>query len=482
MIRLYLILFLAAFTIPFNGRTEEPIAPPTPTVNEHVAPPPREQEKVLVNKGIHYFKNNDFERAQGYFRKAYQVNNNFKMLYNIGQAELSFERYGLAREAFEKYLTEGASNISQERLDEVHNYLNVLKKVVGALHVHSASGCAVVVNGIHRGYTPLQTPIYLKGNVTHQITLIHRDKEIYKKLIEITAGDTLRISALAETTKAIDQQRATKPKEAAVSSPPDDVRPKDLMFIGDRPTRQQNETALRDNAETSPLTETTNTTDQQHATDTKEAVVSFPPDSSRRKPLMSAGNLRRLLQNEMATRDIALAGSVTTAAFTLAGSLLLFGEKTRGYAITNLAIAGGLFAISLTNMLLHLSYRQKVKQIRLTQDAAHASRQYVLQKSLHKNRLLTIVYTGLFGALSISAGTLLMVGGRNKNNNMLGWGWGLTSAAGFSFIVSMSHLIFLRRDRRAIQRLQLSRVTQRLVKSDSSWIRGSFPADSRGGL
>ncbi len=60
----------------------------------------------LYRKGIEDFKAARYQNAVNAFREAYSARPSWKILYNIGQCEAAITRYGLALEAFEKYMVQ----------------------------------------------------------------------------------------------------------------------------------------------------------------------------------------------------------------------------------------------------------------------------------------------------------------------------------------------------------------------------------------
>ena len=78
-----------------------------------------EKAQALFQKGADLYENSAFDRAADAFRQAYAIRPSWKLYYNIGQSEAAAKHYGLALEAFEKYLAEGGDDVEKERSDEV---------------------------------------------------------------------------------------------------------------------------------------------------------------------------------------------------------------------------------------------------------------------------------------------------------------------------------------------------------------------------
>ncbi|MCK9461397.1 MAG: hypothetical protein M0R80_17340 [Proteobacteria bacterium] len=75
--------------------------------------------KAAFGLGGELFDKGDYAAAADAFREANRLKPSWKLFYNIGQAEAAGRRYGLALEAFERYLIEGGDEIAADRNDEV---------------------------------------------------------------------------------------------------------------------------------------------------------------------------------------------------------------------------------------------------------------------------------------------------------------------------------------------------------------------------
>jgi hypothetical protein len=385
-------------------------------------------EKSLVDRGIYCFKHNDFERAAAYFRQAYEIHHNYKMLYNIGQAELSLERYGLAFDAFQQYLEIGEEHIRDKRRAEVEGYLDVLKKMVGRLYVIAAPGCRVVIDGVARGVTPLESAVLLRGEKRHPVSFFFKQREIYATKVNIEAGGTVQLVVTDETAAGIDR----------ISSQPNPER-------------------------------------RSSVTETHEPMS--PRDTSAAEHTAASTLHYRLLLKQHTTRDTALSGIVATSGLAVAGSLLFLGEHTIGYAVANLGAAGGFLAVSVVNMILHLKCRRLLAahhDFPLFADEIHHR---MLQRNIRRNRFLAVLYSSMFGATGIASGLLLAFGTREKDNTLLEWGWGIMSASSVSLLMGATHVVFVRRDRNAADRLkrasqEFARVSPRVFAADGGGLVG----------
>ena len=79
------------------------------------APPSAEVLKEAGERyarGLSLYGDGEFLLALVEFERAYQLSNNYKVLYNIGQVRIQLGRYAKAKEALEEYLKIGGSSLS----------------------------------------------------------------------------------------------------------------------------------------------------------------------------------------------------------------------------------------------------------------------------------------------------------------------------------------------------------------------------------
>ena len=192
-----------------NARADEP-APTTPAAAapEAAAPAAPLSAEVLKEAGERYsrglalYGDGEFLLALVEFERAYQLSNNYKVLYNIGQVRIQLGRYAKAKEALEDFLKAGGSNVSADRVAAVNKDLAALAERTASLNVIvNQEGVDIALDGKSIGTSPLSEPIVVDAGehnlVLHKegfydnaqsITLAGRDQSEVKvelKLIPI---------------------------------------------------------------------------------------------------------------------------------------------------------------------------------------------------------------------------------------------------------------------------------------------------------
>ena len=70
-------------------------------------------------RGVDFFKEGDFRAALIEFKRAYELAPNYKVLYNIAHCRRQTNDYVAAWKALERYLQEGAGQVSDDRRQAV---------------------------------------------------------------------------------------------------------------------------------------------------------------------------------------------------------------------------------------------------------------------------------------------------------------------------------------------------------------------------
>lgn len=120
--------------------------------------------RAHFHDGIARAQRGELEAALEAFQAAYRAQPHYSVLYNIGQAEAGLGQPVEAVEAFERYLSEGADQISPERRQSVLDLVTALRERIGQLRliVPAPEGCRVWLDGIEIHPSKLKDPISLE--------------------------------------------------------------------------------------------------------------------------------------------------------------------------------------------------------------------------------------------------------------------------------------------------------------------------------
>jgi len=162
--------------------------------------------KRAYQSGMMAYEEGRYVEASEHFREANRIKSSWKLWLNIGQAEAAADRYGLAIEAFGTYLTIGAEKVSAENRTYVENEIARLKKMIGYVEVSAPDGARISIDGISRGMAPLPSPIPVAAGTRHQLAVSYEDVFILDRIIRVSAGLTVQMSARKRTEIAQPQE------------------------------------------------------------------------------------------------------------------------------------------------------------------------------------------------------------------------------------------------------------------------------------
>ncbi len=144
------------------------------------------------------YKKERYLEAARLFRKAYDLKPSWKLLYNIGQAEAAAKRYGLALEAFERYIAEAGDEITKKRQDEVRNEIDRLRDIVGLLEIKTHDGAEISVDGLFRGTAPVYGGIPVSAGVEHIVVVVFEGESLSEESVRVLGGRTVELTIMAE--------------------------------------------------------------------------------------------------------------------------------------------------------------------------------------------------------------------------------------------------------------------------------------------
>lgn len=168
--------------------------------------------------GNQYYDEGRYDDALVEYDKAYSLSNNWKILYNRGQALVMLRRDPEAIEAFEQYLARGAAEVPDDRRKAVEADLAKLRQRLANVTLEKAPpGLEVLVDGRPNGTTPLVKPIVV-GAGKHTIALRKGSAIKFTHDILIAAGDSKSIAVeIAADPKPIETKPA--PEETGLPAP-----------------------------------------------------------------------------------------------------------------------------------------------------------------------------------------------------------------------------------------------------------------------
>jgi tetratricopeptide (TPR) repeat protein len=160
---------------------------------------PKAAARVHFEKGVAAFNDRRYADAAEAFNTAYRLSPAYVVLYNIGQVNVALGNSVAAVDAFEAYLKQGASSISEERQKEVQAEVEEQRGRIGTVFIISHPEDADVrVDGRLVGTTPLSGPLRLNAG-HHTIEAIRADRAPQIRELEIAGKALITLEFAFET-------------------------------------------------------------------------------------------------------------------------------------------------------------------------------------------------------------------------------------------------------------------------------------------
>ncbi|HUT78468.1 MAG TPA: tetratricopeptide repeat protein [Polyangia bacterium] len=203
------------------------------------AVPARAQEPDMARaraafaEGKKLFEEQKPAQAASAFREAYRLSPSWKIFYNIGQCEAAAKRYGLALEAFERYLAEGGDEVDAARRDEVLAEVERLRKMVGTVSISAPDGAVVFVEGVERGVAPLSGKLPVSAGIEHVAWVVLDGMKGPERKFKIMGSDSidLALAGAGQGASATEAGTTAEPAEPGPAEFPE-RSPSSGLWIG----------------------------------------------------------------------------------------------------------------------------------------------------------------------------------------------------------------------------------------------------------
>jgi hypothetical protein len=203
------------------------------------------------DRALKFYDDGVYDAALVELTRAYELNPSYRIVYNIAQARVAMRDYAGAIESYQRYLREGGSQVSNERVAAVRGQLSELQQRVGSLTIDSdVSGSEVLIDDVVVGTTPLPTHVLVNAGM-RRVSLRHPDYPQRTERVSIAGGEQLKATLLLRPQKPELQTQANTtlapeaPQlSATASEPTPEPRSTSLsLSAADTTTAQPNRTA-----------------------------------------------------------------------------------------------------------------------------------------------------------------------------------------------------------------------------------------------
>ena len=193
--------------------------------NEKPPPDALQEANIHFEQGVEFYHQMRFEEAAIEFARAYELKPNFKLLFNIAQAENMLEHYARALSAYKKYLADGGDEVPEDRKQLVEKEMARLEFRVGRLEVRCPEeGATVLVDGEDQGRTPVEEPILLDVG-KHEVEVVKDNHRLYRRVHRVAGGQQLVVDLTSPQKAETEPSQGTEASETsrAPEPPPEEA-------------------------------------------------------------------------------------------------------------------------------------------------------------------------------------------------------------------------------------------------------------------
>jgi hypothetical protein len=189
VLALALLLSSAPLFVCFGARAQDS----APTGEAQVSDEVRKEASARFRRGVELFQEGAFRAALVEFQRAYDIAPDFRLLYNIGQAQVQVQDYLGANRSYERYLADGGSDVDPARREEVETALTALRERVARLVIRvDKDGADVFVDDQRVGTSPMSATVAVNLG-RHRVYARLADGAAGEKVVDVAGGDLTEV-------------------------------------------------------------------------------------------------------------------------------------------------------------------------------------------------------------------------------------------------------------------------------------------------
>ncbi len=147
-----------------------------------------EEARKQFDIGLDLLEEERWEQAATAFRTAYALEPNYRVLFNIAEAEGRADNYARALEAYTLYLAEGRDEIPESRREHVREEIDRLNLLVGMIQVKCpVEGAVLMIDGRRHGRTPQRGPALVDLG-EHEVVVKKEGVELHREKVRVGGG------------------------------------------------------------------------------------------------------------------------------------------------------------------------------------------------------------------------------------------------------------------------------------------------------
>ncbi len=164
-----------------------------PKRRDETASPRPSEAGAHFERGTTFYGEGDYAAALVEFKRAYEIDPAWQVLFNIGQSYFQLRDYANALTTLERYAAEGGDRIGKEDRATLDSELPDLANRVARVTVESnVDGASVLVDDQPVGKTPLHEPLLVSTGM-RKIAAVADGRGAVERSIAVGGADTLTV-------------------------------------------------------------------------------------------------------------------------------------------------------------------------------------------------------------------------------------------------------------------------------------------------
>lgn len=158
------------------------------------AGPKAQEASERFERGVELYRAGDVQAANIEFKRAYAIDPNYRLLFNIAQASAELKDYVTAHRYFERYLEEGRGRVSRERKQLVEAEIARMRSYLGGVELQiEAADAAIFVDGVEKLPEEIEDGKLLLGAGRRTIAVTAPGYHRFETVIDVAGEDELEL-------------------------------------------------------------------------------------------------------------------------------------------------------------------------------------------------------------------------------------------------------------------------------------------------
>lgn len=163
-------------------------------MHEVQAGPRTDQASERFERGVELYRAGDVRAAIIEFKRAYSIDPNFRLLFNIAQASAELQDYVAAYRYYERYLKEGQQELSDDRKSLVEAEIARMSSYLGRIKLNlAATDATVLVDGVQVQPQEVEQGEILVGAGRRTLAVTAPGYQRFETILDVAGKDELSV-------------------------------------------------------------------------------------------------------------------------------------------------------------------------------------------------------------------------------------------------------------------------------------------------